>query len=59
VSHGVFLQMLHGLFRGSSCIPSLARFPGNMELARFRFVDDRLADEEVEKLAGDGPEPKF
>lgn len=59
VSHGVFLQMLHGLFRGSSCIPSLARFPGNMELARFRFVDDRLADEEVEKLAGAGPEPKF
>ncbi|MGZ5453146.1 MAG: histidine phosphatase family protein [Candidatus Aminicenantales bacterium] len=59
VSHGVFLQMLHGLFRGSSCIPSLARFPGNMELAQFRFVDDRLVDDDVEKLIGAGPEPKF
>ena len=59
VSHGVFLQMLHGLFRGFSCIPSLASFPANMELARFRFVDDELVDEEVEKLLDAEAEPKF
>lgn len=59
VSHGVFLQMFHGLLRGQSCIPSLALFPANMELARFEFVDDQLVGENVEKLIVTGPELKF
>lgn len=59
VSHGVFLQMLHGLFRGQSCIPSLARFPANMELVRFRFAGDRLAGEDSENLIAAKAEPKF
>lgn len=59
VSHGVFLQMFNGLLRGLSCIPSLGRFPGTMEMARFRFVDGRLADETVESLIGPVREARF
>jgi broad specificity phosphatase PhoE len=59
VSHGVFLQMFHGHLRGLSCIPSLARFPANLELTSFRFLDDRLVDDEAESLNGGGPEPRF
>jgi len=59
VSHGVFLQLLNGLLRGLSCIPSLGRFPATMELASFRFVEGRLAGETVEMLTGAVPEPKF
>jgi broad specificity phosphatase PhoE len=59
VSHGVFLQLFHGLLRGQSCIPSLASFPANLELARFRFSDDRLVEETVESLNGQGPQAKF
>lgn len=59
ISHGVFLQMLHGLFRGVSCIESLAKYPGNLELARFCFVDGRLASEQVEKLIRPEVEVKF
>jgi probable phosphoglycerate mutase len=59
VSHGVFLQMFHGLLRGQSCIPSLGRFPANMELSYFRFSDDVLVEENVEKLIAAGTEPKF
>ena len=59
VSHGVFLQMFNGLLRGRSCIPSLAEFPANMEMTRFRFADGRLIDEEVERLIAPVPEPRF
>jgi broad specificity phosphatase PhoE len=52
VSHGVFLQMFHGLLRGLNCIESLASFPSNLELARFRFSGERLVEEKIIKLAG-------
>jgi broad specificity phosphatase PhoE len=51
VSHGVFLQMFHGVLRGLNCIESLASYPANLEMARFRFVGRRLADEEVVRLS--------
>jgi broad specificity phosphatase PhoE len=51
VSHGVFLQMFHGLLRGLSCIESLAFYPSNLELATFCFNGRRLIDEQVVKLA--------
>jgi probable phosphoglycerate mutase len=51
VSHGVFLQMFHGVLRGLSCIESLAIYPGNLELARFRFSGRRLVEENIEKLS--------
>ncbi len=51
VSHGVFLQMFHGVLRGLNCIESLASYPGNLELARFRFVGRRLAAEETISLS--------
>jgi broad specificity phosphatase PhoE len=59
VSHGVFLQMFNGLLRGLSCIPSLARFPATMEMARFRFVDGRMIEETSERLTGPVQEAKF
>lgn len=52
VSHGVFLQMFHGVLRGSNCIESLALYPSNMELNRFRFSGTRLVSEKRIKLAG-------
>ncbi len=52
VSHGVFLQMLHGVLRGRSCIESLAKYPANLELCRFSFSGDRLVSEETVTLAG-------
>jgi len=51
VSHGVFLQMFHGVLRGLNCIESLASYPGNLELTRFRFVGRRLAAEETVSLS--------
>lgn len=51
VSHGVFLQMFHGLLRGLNCIESLASYPANLELARFRFSGRRLAEESVQSLS--------
>jgi broad specificity phosphatase PhoE len=52
ISHGVFLQMFHGVLRGLSCIESLATYPANLELYIFRFLDDRLVEEKVIKLNG-------
>jgi broad specificity phosphatase PhoE len=52
VSHGVFLQMLHGVLRGMTCIESLAFYPANLELASFRFIDDCLTEEKITKLVG-------
>lgn len=52
VSHGVFLQMLHGVFRGLSCIESLGVYPANLELASFRFSGERLVEEKTVRLGG-------
>jgi broad specificity phosphatase PhoE len=52
VSHGVFLQMFHGVLRGSNCIESLSDYPANLELATFRFSGDDLVEEETVKLVG-------
>jgi broad specificity phosphatase PhoE len=52
VSHGVFLQMFHGVLRGSNCIESLSTYPGNLELATFRFSGPRLVAEESKTLGG-------
>jgi broad specificity phosphatase PhoE len=51
VSHGVFLQMFHGLLQGLSCIEALAVYPANLELNVFRFRDDRLSARKVVQLA--------
>jgi len=50
VSHGVFLQMFHGVLRGSNCIESLGAYPANLELRRFDFSGDRLAGESTVNL---------
>jgi broad specificity phosphatase PhoE len=55
VSHGVFLQMFHGVLRGSNCIESLAVYPSNLELATFEFVGHRLQAERVVRLIGAEP----
>lgn len=52
ISHGVFLQMFHGVLSGSNCIESLARFPANLELASFQFEGERLAREKRVELGG-------
>ncbi len=51
VSHGVFLQMFHGVLRGSNCIESLAVYPANLELRRFDFTGDLPAGESAVKLS--------
>ncbi len=51
VSHGVFLQMFHGVLRSLNCIESLAAYPGNLQLQRFDFTAERLAKESVVNLA--------
>lgn len=50
VSHGVFLQMLHGVFRSSNCIESLAVYPANLELRRFDFTGGSLSQEAAIRL---------
>jgi broad specificity phosphatase PhoE len=55
VSHGVFLQMFHGLLRSLNCIESLGSYPSNLELARFQFVDEQLVNEKVTRLLGSEP----
>jgi len=51
VSHGVFLQMFHGVLRGLTCIESLAFYPANLQLRRFEFTADCLTKETVVDLA--------
>lgn len=53
VSHGVFLQMFHGVLRGLSCIESLATYPANLELATFTFSGSRLINEKIAGLAAE------
>lgn len=55
VSHGVFLQMFHGVLRGLNCIESLGTYPSNLELAKFQFVGEELVDEKVTRLLGAEP----
>lgn len=55
ISHGVFLQMFHGVLRGLNCIESLGSYPSNLELAKFQFVDETLAEEKVMRLLGSEP----
>lgn len=50
VSHGVFLQMFHGVLKDSNCIESLAMFPSNLELASFYFSGSRLIEAITIKL---------
>ena len=55
VSHGVFLQMFHGVLRGLNCIESLGAYPSNLELATFQFKDGQLVDEKLTRLLGTEP----
>ncbi len=50
VSHGVFLQMFHGVLKGLSCIESLAVYPSNLELASFCFLGNHLVESTSVKL---------
>lgn len=59
ISHGVFLQLFHGLLRGLSCIESLAAYPSNLELYRFFFSGHTLVGEEVIKLTDKHDELRF
>lgn len=52
VSHGVFLQMFHGVMRGLTCIESLTVYPSNLELTYFLLSGKQLVDERVIKLTG-------
>ena len=52
ISHGVFLQMFHGLLKGANCIESLAVYPANLELASFCFSGKRLLEARTVKLSG-------
>jgi broad specificity phosphatase PhoE len=52
VSHGVFLQLFHGVLRGLSCIESLSiPYPSTLDLTTFHFSDDQLEFEETIKFA--------
>jgi broad specificity phosphatase PhoE len=55
VSHGVFLQMFHGVMRGLSCIESLGIYPSNLELSKFQFEGEQLIDEKTTRLLGSEP----
>ncbi|MBN2046663.1 MAG: histidine phosphatase family protein [Anaerolineaceae bacterium] len=50
VSHGVFLQMFHGVLSGLNCIESLAHYPSNLELHSFFFAGQELTAEKVTRL---------
>lgn len=56
ISHGVFLQMFHGVLKESNCIESLATLPSNLELSSFYFSGNRLAEERAVKLNQVGSE---
>lgn len=45
VAHSVFLQMLHGVLRGTSCIEALLASPANLELTTFTFVGNCLTED--------------
>jgi len=51
-SHGVFLQMFHGVLRGSNCIESLADYPASLDVTTFELTDARLVSESRSSLLG-------
>ena len=53
VSHGVFLQMFHGVLRGGNCVESLIQYPATLELTTFRFRGRHLVDEVAVRLLED------
>jgi alpha-ribazole phosphatase len=50
ISHGVFLQMFHGVLNGLSCIESLAEYPGNLEMNVFQFENKDLKSHTVQNF---------
>jgi broad specificity phosphatase PhoE len=50
VSHGVFLQMFHGVLRDLNCIEALGVYPANLELTIFQFTGACLKKEKTEQL---------
>jgi probable phosphoglycerate mutase len=56
VSHSVFLQMFHGVLKGSSCIESLAVYLSNLELSSFYFSGNQLTEAKTSKLNQTGLE---
>jgi broad specificity phosphatase PhoE len=50
VSHGVFLQMFHGVLRGSTWTDSLCAYPANLALTTFCLSDGRLTSENTIRL---------
>lgn len=52
VSHSAFLQMLHGVLRGSNCIESLASYPSTLELSTFHLSEGILTEESESMLLG-------
>jgi len=56
VSHGVFLQMFHGVLKGLNCIESLAVFPSNLQLVSFSFSGNRLTEAKAVQLNQTGTE---
>lgn len=56
VSHGVFLQMFHGVLKGSNCIESLSVYPSNLELSSFYFSGNQLIEAKTSKLNQTSPE---
>ena len=45
VSHAVFLQQLHGVLRGKSCIESLADWVSSLDMTSLTFAGNRLLEE--------------
>ncbi len=52
VSHGTFLQQLHGLLRGQDWIEALGRHVGNLELTRFDMDEKTVMSEDHIPLVG-------
>jgi 2,3-bisphosphoglycerate-dependent phosphoglycerate mutase len=50
VSHGVFLQQLHGLLRGQDWIEALDRYVGNLELMTFYLEGSKVVAEDLVQL---------
>jgi broad specificity phosphatase PhoE len=50
VSHGVFLQQLHGLLRRQDWIEALGKYVGNLELTRFHLERRKVVAEDCVQL---------
>jgi alpha-ribazole phosphatase len=51
ISHGVFLQMFHGVLRNLNCIEALGFYPSNLELSSFYYLGNRFIEEKKVKLS--------